>query len=79
VRTHSGTDRADTQSKGSAKWCKGGELAVELTRLALHRFGVSGAELRLAVQGVRAGAGADDRGSGWVARPGRASPTHKCL
>jgi CPA2 family monovalent cation:H+ antiporter-2 len=65
VRTHSAGDRAYMRAKGVGEAVFAEvERAVELARRTLHRFGVSGAELQFAVQGIRDRAGGDNPEAG---------------
>jgi CPA2 family monovalent cation:H+ antiporter-2 len=54
ARTHGETEWAHLREKGVDEVVLGErELAVEMTRFTLHRFGIGGAELQALVQGLR--------------------------
>lgn len=54
VRTHSETERAFLQRRGVNEAVMGEqELALEMTRHTLHRFGVSGLEVQAIIRGLR--------------------------
>jgi CPA2 family monovalent cation:H+ antiporter-2 len=54
ARTHSETEWAYLREHGVDEVVLGErELAVEMSRYTLHRFGISGAELQMIVQGLR--------------------------
>lgn len=55
ARTHSGGERRSLQARGVREAVLGElEIALEITRHTLHRFGVSSIEIAALVQGLRA-------------------------
>jgi CPA2 family monovalent cation:H+ antiporter-2 len=62
VRTHSIQQMHDLRRRGAREAAVGElEVALELTRHTLRRFGVSATETLAAVQGLRSRAGASER------------------
>lgn len=72
VRTHSGTEAAHLGTLGSMVQAVHAEreVAIQITRFSLRRFGISGAEAEAIAQGLRTGRGGEPPGGGGQAPPG---------
>ena len=74
VRTHSGTEALHLRAMGSGVQAVHAEreVAIQMTRFSLRRFGVSGQEVEAIAQGLREGRGGEPGagGPGGGAAPG---------